>query len=87
LDVVERADPTNTTRIVAYPVKAASISWLEALEINLSMSEKANTETLAMMNLRFCVCTKLPAMIGTSSKTPTKSATQNREKWSTKVLL
>src|ERR1700733_16259129 len=39
-----------------------------------------------MMSLRFCVCTKLPVVIGASSKTPTKSTTQNREKWSTKVL-
>ena len=76
MDVVERADPTHTTRTEAYPAEPASISWLEALETKLSMSEKAKMETLTMMSLRFCVCTKLTAMIEASSKTPPKSATQ-----------
>jgi hypothetical protein len=38
---VERADPTNTTRTAAKP---ASISCLEALETNLSMSEESENE-------------------------------------------
>jgi hypothetical protein len=44
LGVVERADPTNTTRTAAHPAKPAIISCLEALETNLSMSEEGENE-------------------------------------------
>jgi hypothetical protein len=68
LDVVERADPTNTTRTERIRPEPASISRLEALEMKLSMSEKAKTKTLAMTSLRFCLCTKLTAMIGPAAR-------------------
>ena len=81
LDVVERADPTNTMRTAAYPVRPASISCLESLETNLSMSEESENEDACNDKSKVLRVHEAPCDDWGQQQDPTKRTTQNCEKW------